>query len=107
MTRSINRERPGITKMEQRSMKPRKDATLVKMESLFIHTEDERHEKTPHAAAALSIMFFLVCKPLTIQATKMWSQQFNSVTYYRWNIGATTTPYYWIVIDALSMSEDT
>ena len=71
-------------------MKLRIEATLVKSDNLFIHTEYERHEKSLNAAAASSIMFLLVCKPWTIQAMKMQSRKFSAVTYYIWKLGATT-----------------
>ena len=54
LTRSINRERLGITKMQQRGMKLRIEATLVKRDNLFIHTEYERHKNPPNTAAASS-----------------------------------------------------
>ena len=34
-------------------------------------------------------------------------RQFNDVTYYIWTIVFTINLYYWVIVDALSMPEDT
>ena len=77
----------------------------LKRENLFIHKEEKRHETPPDAVVDLSILLLLNCKPWTIKAMTAWLRQFNAVTYYRWTLGATTIPDYWIVADTLSMLE--
>ena len=45
---------------------------------MFICKEYEGHEKYPNAAAALCILLLLDWKLWTIQATTMWTWQFNN-----------------------------
>ena len=60
--------------MQQRGTKRRTEVTSVKTNNLFIRKEDEGQKIPPNAAAVLSILFLLACKPWIIQSMTMWSQ---------------------------------
>ena len=97
----------GITQMEQRGLKQRREVTLVKGKTLFTQKEGENYKTPPDALADLSIMIICVDKPQAIQAITMWSLRLNDVPYYRQKLSAATILDYFFDVDILFMLEDT
>ena len=102
LTSPRNRDRKGITKMQQMGMKWSIDVTWV-----FIHKEDERQKNSPDAAVYLSILLLLYCELWTIQAITMRTQWFNVLPHYICTLVVTITLYNCTFVDTLSMLDDT
>ena len=86
-------------------MKDRSD--LVKNRQLVYSQRRKIHETPSDTVVALYILFLLAYKPCKIQYMTIWSQQLNSVIYYRWILGYNSTLDYFISVDTSSMLEDT